>query len=171
MCHPRQYVKATCWLKGNGYRRCIMCSGLGSVRAEWFCDRGKSAARGTPQPLIRNGRNRHYAAVEGGSFPCRWPLLEGRVGSEPTTPGLKVRDPSAELAAQPDQGPRAGMRNGLALDRASLMTCLKSRRPPLGGPRYACVVTLDEGWSGRRESNQYYLLGRNKLTTQGRANC
>jgi len=41
------------------------------------------------------------------------------VGFELTTPGLRVRDPSAELAARRDQGPRAGMRNGLALDQAS----------------------------------------------------
>jgi len=34
-----------------------------------------------------------------------------------------------------------------------------------------CVVTLHPGWSGRRESNPCDLLGRNKLTTQGRANC
>ena len=41
------------------------------------------------------------------------------VGFEPTTPGSKVRDPPAELAARRDQGPRAGMRNGLAVDQAS----------------------------------------------------
>ena len=44
--------------------------------------------------------------------------LEGRVGFEPTTPGPKVPGPSAELAVRQDQGPRAGMRNGLALDQA-----------------------------------------------------
>jgi hypothetical protein len=54
------------------------------------------------------------------------------VGFEPTTPGLKVRDPSDEL------GPT---------------TCLKSRRPPFGSPRLACVVTSNARWSGRRESN------------------
>ena len=45
--------------------------------------------------------------------------VEGRVGFEPTTPGLKVRDPSAELAAQRDQGPRAAIRDGVAVDQAN----------------------------------------------------
>jgi hypothetical protein len=35
-------------------------------------------------------------------------VVEGRVGFEPTTPGLKVRDPSAESATQPHQGSPAG---------------------------------------------------------------
>jgi hypothetical protein len=54
------------------------------------------------------------------------------VAFEPTTPGLKVRDPFAEPAST---------------------TCLQSRRPPLGGPRVACVVTSNRRWSGRRGSN------------------
>jgi len=50
-------------------------------------------------------------------------------------------------------------------------TCLKSRRPPFGGPRLACVVTSSPGWSGRRESNPRDLLGRKKVTPQERPNC
>ncbi len=34
-----------------------------------------------------------------------------------------------------------------------LCTCLKSRRPPFGGPRRACVVTASSEWSGKRDSN------------------
>ena len=50
-------------------------------------------------------------------------------------------------------------------------TCLESRRPPFGGPRLACVVTLRVAWGGRRESNPRDLLGRKKVTPQERPNC
>ena len=65
--------------------------------------------------LTRWGHNAHQM----GEQAIAGPWLEGRVGFEPTTPGLKVPGPSAELAVRQDQGPRAGMRNGLALDQAS----------------------------------------------------
>ena len=42
--------------------------------------------------------------------------MEGRVGFEPTTPGLKVRGPSAESATQ---APPAGIRARVPIDEAS----------------------------------------------------
>ena len=65
--------------------------------------------------LTRWGHNAHQM----GEQAIAGPWLEGRVGFEPTTPGLRVRDPSAELAAQRDQGPRAGMGDGETVDQAS----------------------------------------------------
>jgi hypothetical protein len=45
--------------------------------------------------------------------------LKGRVGFEPTTPGLTVRDSCAELAASGHQGSPAKVRDGVAADEAS----------------------------------------------------
>ena len=98
--------------------------------------------------------------------------LEGRGGFEPTTPGSKVGDPSAELAARRDQGLRAGIRHGLAVDQSRLEHLTGKQATALRRPSLrTCVETLDGGWSGRRESNPCDLLGRNDITPQGRANC
>jgi hypothetical protein len=91
--------------------------------------RTKAGRKAVDKPAMLFPRGRLYllAVVQ------RWPLaLEGRVGFEATTPGLKVRSSTAERAPP---------------------SCLRSRRPPFGGLRLACVVTSDAGWSGRRESN------------------
>jgi hypothetical protein len=68
--------------------------------------------------------------------------VEGRVGFEPTTPGLKVRDP---------------------FDEPGPTTCLKSRRPPFGGPHVASVVTSDGGGAGDGNRTRDNLLGRQEL--------
>ncbi len=44
------------------------------------------------------------------------------------------------------------------------MTCLKSRRPPFGGPRLACVVSLVRRGAGDGNRTRDNLLGRNKVT-------
>ena len=46
-------------------------------------------------------------------------VLESRVGFEPTTPGLEVRDPSDDPATQRYQEPPAGVRDGVTVDQTS----------------------------------------------------
>jgi transposase-like protein len=58
--------------------------------------------------------------------------LERRVGFEPTTHGSEVGASTAGRAP---------------------ITYVESRRPPIGGPRDACVVTISSARSGQRESN------------------
>jgi hypothetical protein len=77
-------------------------------------------------------------------------VLEGRVGFDPTTPGLEARDPFADPAPT---------------------TCRQSRRPPIGGRSLRTLFTSSRWWGGRRESNPCGLLGRNHLTPQNKANC
>ena len=76
------------------------------------------------------------------------------MGFEPTTPGLKVRDPSAELAAQRDQAPRAGVGDGETVDQPSPDDLPTKQAAARGRPSLrTCVVMSGREWSGRRESN------------------
>jgi len=98
--------------------------------------------------------------------------LEGRVGFEPTAPGLKsgILPPNWQL-----DGIRGRERVSEMVrqyTKRALSTCLESRGSPVGGRSLRTyVVTLDAGWSGRRESNPCYLLRRNDLAAQNKANC
>ena len=73
------------------------------------------------------------------------------MGFEPTTPGLKVRDPSAELAARRDQGPRAGMRDGETVEQAS-PDHLPEKQGLARGRPLATYVRCDVGRGVERET-------------------
>ena len=62
---------------------------------------------------------------------------------------LKLRQAGSEMVSQ--------------RTKRAPIACLESRRPPVGGPRLACVVTSNGRWGGRRESNPRDLLGRQEL--------
>ena len=70
---------------------------------------------------------------------------------EPTTPGSKVRGPSAELAARRDQGLRAGIRHGLAVDQ-SRPDDLPEKQGLVRGRPLVTYARCDVGWEVERET-------------------
>ena len=64
------------------------------------------------------------------------------MGFEATTSGPEVWDPSDEPATWRYQEPPGASEMVSGQTKRLLTTCLKSRWPPLGGLRLACVVTL-----------------------------
>ena len=96
----------------QGWPRRLITSTVQILMAFWHRtpSRGRAQDSGKQNPCQeRAGRIYLRGAVR---------HLEGWVGFEPTTPGSKVRDPSAELAAQGRQGAPAGVRDGVAVDQA-----------------------------------------------------
>jgi len=73
----------------------------------------------------------------------------GRFRWAATTAELRVRNPSAESATRRDQGPRAGMRNGLAIDEASPNDLPEKQDVP---PERLAYVRCDVGCEVERET-------------------
>jgi len=77
--------------------------------------------------------------------------MEGRVGFEPTTAGSKVWEACAQLAAQRDQAPRAGMGDGETVDQASPDNLPEKQATARGRP-LATYVRCDVGCEVERET-------------------
>jgi len=78
---------------------------------------GRRRAAGEAPLGCRSGCKTHrFGRFSGLASRFRIYDLEGRVGLEPTTPGPKVRDPSAELTTQ---APSAGIRARVPIDGAT----------------------------------------------------